>query len=205
MKYIKYLLLSLLILPIQVSAMQISIEKPSLETMNVEVESSDTIEALKGKIYQLDNIFLPETQKLIFNGTILEDGRTLADYNIQAGNTIKIAEVKYKVILDANSGTFTSGDTITIDEWENGMETNLERPTKEGYTFKGFYTERTGGTKLELILAESGIDADMIFYAQYTLNEETPKTLDNIYVSIIMAIISSITLIGVIIYKRIFN
>ena len=205
MKYIKYLLLSLLILPIQVSAMQISIEKPSLETMNVEVESSDTIEALKGKIYQLDSAFLPETQKLIFNGTILEDGRTLADYNIQAGNTIKIAEVKYKVILDANSGTFTSGDTITIDEWENGMETNLERPTKEGYTFKGFYTERTGGTKLELILAESGIDADMIFYAQYTLNEETPKTLDNIYVSIIMAIISSITLIGVIIYKRIFN
>lgn len=205
MKYIKYLLLSLLILPIQVSAMQISIEKPSLETMNVEVESSDTIEALKGKIYQLDNIFLPETQKLIFNGTILEDGRTLADYNIQAGNTIKLTEIKYKVILDANSGTFTSGDTITIDEWENGMETNLERPTKEGYTFKGFYTERTGGTKLELILAESGIDADMIFYAQYTLNEETPKTLDNIYVSIIMAIISSITLIGVIIYKRIFN
>lgn len=205
MKYIKYLLLSLLILPIQVSAMQISIEKPSLETMNVEVESSDTIEALKGKIYQLDNIFLPETQKLIFNGTILEDGRTLADYNIQAGNTIKIAEIKYKVILDANSGTFTNGDTITIDEWENGMETNLERPTKEGYTFKGFYTERTGGTKLELILAESGIDADMTFYAQYTLNEETPKTLDNIYVSIIMAIISSITLIGVIIYKRIFN
>lgn len=77
------------------------------------------------------------------------------------------------------------------------METNLERPTKEGYTFKGFYTERTGGTKLEFILAESGIDADMTFYAQYTLNEETPKTLDNIYVSIIMAIISSIFLIVV--------
>lgn len=51
--------------------------------MNVEVESSDTIEALKEKIYQLDNIFLPETQKLIFNGTILEDGRTLADYNME--------------------------------------------------------------------------------------------------------------------------
>ena len=98
----------------------------------------------------------------------------------------------YTVTFDANGGAFKKEKTIIIDKWQVGMEENLEIPTRDGYKFLGFYTGKTDGTKLEMILAESGIDSDMTFYAHWEKIEDVPNTLDNVSYSIIMIILSII-------------
>ena len=112
---------------------------------------------------------------------------------------------KVKVTFDANGGKFDKDLILVIDAWQAQMYDSLTKPTRNGYKFKGYYTEKTGGTKFEMILNEAGIENNSIFYAQWEAIdklEEVPKTFDGIGISIFWAVVSLIGLIAVAIYYK---
>lgn len=83
------LFMFVLILPIKVDAMQIFVKTLNGKHITLEVEPTDMIEDVKSKIMDKENVPV-EKQKLIFAGSILENGNTLQDYSIKKDSTLHL-------------------------------------------------------------------------------------------------------------------
>ena len=82
----------------------------------LDVESSDTIDAVKWKVRDATGL-VPEQIALYFGDRLLEDGHTLADYNIQEGSTIQIVKLFdiYPVFVGGRRVTSRNADDVLED------------------------------------------------------------------------------------------
>ncbi|CAN6325187.1 unnamed protein product [Urochloa humidicola] len=70
--------------------MQVFVKTPAGKTLVLDVESGDSVAAVSAKIQDKEGVAAEQRLRLVFAGTQLEEGRTLADYGIQKESTIQL-------------------------------------------------------------------------------------------------------------------
>ena len=102
--------------PMMASAIEIYIDLTIVGQANLtlEVVSGDSIDNIKEKIQEKTG-FSPDAQRLFFGEKELENGRTMADYNIHKGSTLRLRlQRKVQLGTDALNKTVNTASAPTV-------------------------------------------------------------------------------------------
>lgn len=154
----------MLAIPIRANAMWIYVQvnMDNSTFFSLEVESGDSIDNIKQKIYELKGYPVSE-QTLTFAKISLEDGKTLADYNIQKEAVLKLSvKLEYDVTLVDNNATRCD----ELNSYKFGEGAILPVPEKTGLEFDGWYdnAKLEGERIAEILSSDYG---DKTFYAKW--------------------------------------
>lgn len=129
--------------------------------------------------YQEENLCSPTKTGYTFKGWTTTDGSTInnnskvnkwTDHNLVANWEVKT----YNVTLDLNGGK-NENNTLTnytfTATYNQPFSVVGYKPTREGYTFDGWYTARDGGSKVES--GTWNYTSGQTFYAHWTINKYT--------------------------------
>lgn len=137
--------------------MQIYIKTLTGKVTALEVEASDTIGIIKDKILAKEGIPVDE-QRLIFSGKQLQEGYTLADYNVREDSAIHMV-----LRLRGGSKKTKEEDYLLQNEMYKGiMFSNSERYFKTDKILLGLY--RTKESQLVSIASLSNTSVDGLLW-----------------------------------------
>ena len=87
------------------------------------------------------------------------------DFDTSEGDAVATKAGVWKVTFDANGGTVSP---TSRDVSKGEAVGTLPTPTWGGHTFNGWYTARTGGTK---VTSTTKVNANVTYYAQWTVKQ----------------------------------
>ena len=159
--------------PMMASAIEIYIDLTIVGQANLtlEVVSGDNIDNIKEKIQEKTG-FSPDAQRLFLGEKELENGRTMADYNIHKGSTLSLRLQKtIQLGTDALNKTVNRASTPTVYFGQN-QENNPAAWRVIGYDGNG-----VAGAQGDMTLLAAG-DMGVIPFADIILyNEYAPSNL----------------------------
>lgn len=148
-------------------------------------------------VYAIESNIFEDCTKLTIYGKDQSYAHTYADrYNIPFQATDQVADPEptpdptpgpggpyinyYNVLFDVYGGAAIDSFYVIHEIVPEGVIGTLlnqvPQPTREGYIFKGWYTEKTGGN---LVTESTMISADVTYYAKWEKGETTPDTPNN--------------------------
>jgi hypothetical protein len=134
-------------------AMIIYVSDPTYTSLTLDVEPSDTVENVKAKVQDFGGP-APASQYLYFNNMLLEDGRTVSDYNIPQNSTLPLVATAAftstplpNLVWNFGVNDMTAGAGVGWTSWQTNDPVDLSSFGSGAITFNVFgYNGSIAGT-----------------------------------------------------------